>query len=212
MKRLVITTLLMLGISGCITPVSYHIPQTTPKGKVSAQVSAGATLMGSTIDFSPYFALFIRYGLSENLDFGIGFEGLPVLGLTTLDIKYQFLQGGINGSLRVGVGAQLVGFEPLSSGTNTVYGVLFVPYASLSLGTNIVYGGLGVQYWNHWNINAGDLSRITAVAPQGFIGFMLGSGSVKFVPELNVMVPGEYVTAGLVFFKVGFGVAYIPSK
>jgi hypothetical protein len=200
MKRLAITTLLMLGISGCITPVSYHIPQTTPKGQVSA--GAAITYWGSTIGVSPLPSLapFIRYGLSENLDFGIGFEGIPVLGLSTIDIKYQFLQGGINGSLRLGVGAQLAGF---------------VPYASLSFGTNTVYGGLGVQYWN---IDAG-LFKMTTLTPQGFFGLMLGSGSVKFVPELNVMVPiasievfGKEATGGVLLFKVGFGVAYIPSK
>ncbi len=201
MKRLAIAALLMVGISGCITPVSYHIPQTTPKGKVSA--GAALTYWGSTTGFSPfpYLATFIRYGLSENLDFGFGFEGLPVFGPTTIDIKYQFLQGGINGSLRLGVGAQLVGF---------------VPYASLSFGTNTVYGGLGVQYWN---IDAGDLFSMKTVTPQGFIGFMLGSESVKFMPELNVMVPiseitifGQKATTGVVLFKLGIGVAYIPSK
>jgi hypothetical protein len=201
MNRLAITALLMLGISGCITPVSYHIPQSTPKGKVSA--GAAITYWGSTTGFAPYpyLAPFIRYGLTDYLDFGIGFEGLPVFGLTNLDVKYQFLQGGINGSIRLGVGAQLVGF---------------VPYASLSFGTNTVYGGLGVQYFS---IDAGDLFSMKTVTPQGFIGFMLGSESVKFVPELNVMVPisevkvfGQEATTGVILFKLGIGVAYIPSK
>jgi hypothetical protein len=201
MKRLAIATLLMLGISGCITPVSYHIPQSTPKGKVSA--GAAITYWGSTTGFAPYpyLAPFIRYGLTDYLDFGFGFEGLPVFGLTNLDVKYQFLQGGINGSIRLGVGAQLVGF---------------VPYASLSFGTNTVYGGLGVQYFS---IDAGDIFSMKTVAPQGFIGFMLGSESVKFVPEINVMVPitevtvfGNEATTGVILFKLGIGVAYIPSK
>jgi len=202
MRRLAIATLLMLGISGCITPVSYHIPQSTPKGKVSA--GAAITYWGSKIGFAryPYIALFIRYGLPKNLDLGIGFEGLPVFGLTNLDVKYQFLQGGINGSLRLGVGAQPLGF---------------VPYASLSFGTNTVYGGLGVQYWSIEDTSL----RFSAktVTPHGFIGFMLGGNSVKFVPELNVMVPiseitifGHKATTSVVIFKVGFGVAYIPSK
>ena len=201
MKRLATATLLMLGISGCITPVSYHIPQSTPKGKVSA--GAAITYWGSTTGLSPYpyIAPFIRYGLTDYLDFGFGFEGLPVFGLTNLDVKYQFLQGNINGSIRLGVGAQLVGF---------------VPYASLSFGTNTVYGGLGVQYFS---IDAGDLFSMKTVTPQGFIGFMLGSESVKFVPELNVMVPisevkvfGQEATTGVILFKLGIGVAYIPSK
>ena len=201
MKRLATATLLMLGISGCITPVSYHIPQSTPKGKVSA--GAAITYWGSTTGFAPYpyLAPFIRYGLTDYLDFGFGFEGLPVLGLTNIDVKYQFLQGNINGSLRLGVGAQLVGF---------------VPYASLSFGTNTVYGGLGVQYFS---IDAGELFSMKTVTPQGFIGFMLGSESVKFVPELNVMVPisevkvfGQEATTGVILFKLGIGVAYIPSK
>jgi hypothetical protein len=201
MKRLAIATLLMLGISGCITPVSYHIPQSTPKGKVSA--GAAITYWGSTTGFAtlPYIAPFIRYGLTDYLDFGFGFEGLPVFGLTNIDVKYQFLQGNINGSLRLGVGAQLVGF---------------VPYASLSFGTNTVYGGLGVQYFS---IDAGELFSMKTVTPQGFIGFMLGIESVKFVPELNVMVPitevkvfGQEATTGVILFKLGIGVAYIPSK
>jgi hypothetical protein len=201
MNRLAITALLMLGISGCITPVSYHIPQTTPKGKISG--GAALTYWGSTTGFAPYpyIAPFMRFGLTDNLDFGIGFEGLPVFGPSTIDIKYQFLQGGINGSLRVGIGAQLAGF---------------VPYASLSFGTNTVYGGLGVQYFN---IGFGDLFSMKTVTPQGFIGFMVGSESVKFVPELNVMVPiagitifGHEATTRVVLFKLGLGVAYIPSK
>jgi hypothetical protein len=201
MKRLAIATLLMVGISGCITPVSYHIPQSTPKGKVSA--GAALTYWGTMGAIAPYplLAPFMRFGLTDNLDLGIGFEGLPIGGLTTLDVKYQFLQGGLNGSLRVGIGAQLAGF---------------VPYASLSFGTNVVYGGFGVQYWN---IGFGDIFSMSTFCPQGFIGFMLGSESVKFAPEINFMIPVSEVTVfgkdlkgGIFFYKLGIGVAYIPSK
>jgi hypothetical protein len=201
MKRLATATLLMLGISGCITPVSYHIPQSTPKGKVSA--GAALSFWGTMGVVAPYplLAPFMRFGLTDNLDLGIGFEGLPIGGPTHLDVKYQFLQGGINGSLRVGVGVQLAGF---------------VPYASLSFGTNVVYGGLGFQYFN---IDFGDLFSMKTVTPQGFIGFMLGSESVKFVPEINFMLPVSEVKVfrkdlkgGILFYKLGLGVAYIPSK
>ena len=201
MNRLATATLLMLGISGCITPVSYHIPQTTPKGKVSA--GAALTFWGTMGVVAPYplLAPFMRFGLTDNLDLGIGFEGLPIGGPTHLDVKYQFLQGGINGSLRVGIVAQLAGF---------------VPYASLSFGTNVVYGGFGVQYWS---INAEPIVKMSTFAPQGFIGFMLGSGSAKFVPEINFMIPvsevkvfGQDLKGGIFFYKLGIGVAYIPSK
>jgi hypothetical protein len=91
-----------------------------------------------------------------------------------------------------------------------------VPYASLSFGTNVVYGGLGFQYFN---IDFGDLFSMKTVTPQGFIGFMLGSESVKFVPEINFMLPVSEVTVfgkdlkgGILFYKLGLGVAYIPSK
>ena len=200
MKRLVIT-LFILGMSGCVTPVTYHIPQTTPKGKVSG--GAALTYWGSMYGSSryPLFAPFIRFGLSENLDFGIGFEGLPIGGLTTIDIKYQFLQGDFNGSLRVGIGAQLAGF---------------MPYASLSFGTKVFYAGFGVQYWS---INFEDVFKMSTIAPQAFLGFMLGSGNLKFVPELNVMMPtssvtlfGVTATSGTIVYKLGLGLAYIPSK
>jgi uncharacterized protein YceK len=200
MKRLIIT-LFILGMSGCVTPVSYHIPQTTPQGRVSG--GAALTYWGSTGGVSPFplLAPFIRFGLSENLDFGIGFEGLPIGGLTTIDIKYQFLKGDFNGSLRVGVGGQLAGF---------------VPFASLSFGTKVFYGGFGAQYWS---IDAGDLLKMSTFSPQAFLGFMLGSGDLKFVPELNVMMPigsvtilGETVTSEAIIYKLGIGLAYIPSK
>jgi hypothetical protein len=200
MRRLIIASFI-LGMSGCVTPVSYHIPQTTPKGKVSG--GAGLTYWGSIGGVSPYplLALFMRFGLSENLDFGIGFEGIPGGGPTTIDIKYQFLQGDFNGSLRVGIGAQLAGF---------------VPYASLSFGTKVFYAGFGAQYWN---IDLGDLYKMSTISPQAFLGFMLGSGDLKFVPELNIMMPigsvtlfGNTVTSGAIVYKLGIGLAYVPSK
>jgi len=200
MRRLIIASFI-LGMSGCITPVGYHIPQTTPQGRVSG--GAALTYWGSMGGVSPFplLAPFIRFGLSENLDFGIGFEGLPVGGLTTIDIKYQFLQGEFDGSLRVGVGGQLAGF---------------VPYASLSFGTKVFYAGFGAQYWS---INLGDDFKMSTISPQAFLGFMLGSGDLKFVPELNIMMPigsvtlfGETVTSGAIVYKLGIGLAYIPSK
>jgi len=200
MRRLIIASFI-LGMSGCITPVSYHIPQTTPQGKVSG--GAALTYWGSMGGVSPFplLAPFIRFGLSENLDFGIGFEGLPVGGLTTIDIKYQFLQGGFDGSLRVGVGGQLAGF---------------VPFASLSFGTKVFYAGFGAQYWS---INFGNAFKMSTIAPQAFLGFMLGGGNLKFVPELNVMMPtssvtlfGVTATSGTIVYKLGLGLAYIPSK
>jgi uncharacterized protein YceK len=200
MKRLIIT-LFILGMSGCVSPVSYHIPQTTPQGRVSG--GAALTYWGSmgAVSPIPLLAPFIRFGLSENLDFGIGFEGLPIGGLTTIDIKYQFLQGGFDGSLRVGVGGQLAGF---------------VPYASLSFGTKVFYAGFGAQYWS---LNLGDDFKMSTFAPQAFLGFMLGGGNLKFVPELNIMMPigsvtlfGETATSGAIVYKLGIGLAYIPSK
>jgi len=203
MRRLIIASFI-LGMSGCVTPVSYHIPQTTPQGRVSG--GAALTYWGSmgTVSPIPLLAPFIRFGLSENLDFGIGFEGLPVGGITTIDIKYQFLQGGFDGSLRVGVGGQLAGF---------------VPYASLSFGTKVFYAGFGAQYWS---IKAEVFDKpveMNTFAPQAFFGFMLGGGNLKFVPELNIMMPiasvtlfGETVTSGAIFYKLGIGLAYIPSK
>ncbi len=135
------------------------------------------------------------------MDFGIGFEGLPVGGLTTIDIKYQFLQGGFDGSLRVGVGGQLAGF---------------VPFASLSFGTKVFYAGFGAQYWS---INFGNAFKMSTISPQAFLGFMLGGGNLKFVPELNVMMPtssvtlfGVTATSGTIVYKLGLGLAYIPSK
>jgi len=203
MKRLVIT-LFILGMSGCVTPVSYHIPQTTPKGKVSG--GAALTYWGSMYGSSPYplLALFMRFGLSENLDFGIGFEGTPGGGPTTIDIKYQFLQGDFNGSLRVGIGAQLAGF---------------VPYASLSFGTKVFYAGFGAQYWSIKVEVLGEAVEMSTFSPQAFLGFMLGSGNLKFVPELNIMMPiasvtlfGQTATSGTIIYKLGIGLAYIPSK
>jgi hypothetical protein len=200
MRRLIIASFI-LGMSGCVTPVSYHIPQTTPQGRVSG--GAALTYWGSMGGVSPFplLAPFIRFGLSENLDFGIGFEGLPVGGLTTIDIKYQFLQGGFDGSLRVGVGGQLAGF---------------VPYASLSFGTKVFYAGFGAQYWG---INFGNAFKMNTFAPQAFLGFMLGGGDLKFVPELNIMMPtssvtlfGVTATSGTIVYKLGLGLAYIPSK
>jgi uncharacterized protein YceK len=203
MKRLVIT-LFILGMSGCVTPVSYHIPQTTPQGRVSG--GAALTYWGSMGGVSPLplLAPFIRFGLSENLDFGIGFEGLPIGGLTTIDIKYQFLQGGFDGSIRVGVGGQLTGF---------------VPYASLSFGTKVFYAGFGAQYWGIKGEFFGKAVEMRTIAPQAFLGFMLGGGNLKFVPELNVMMPtssvtlfGVTATSGAIVYKLGLGLAYIPSK
>jgi hypothetical protein len=200
MRRLIIASFI-LSMSGCITPVGYHIPQTTPQGRVSG--GAALTYWGSmgAVSPIPLLAPFIRFGLSENLDFGIGFEGLPVGGLTTIDIKYQFLQGGFDGSLRVGVGGQLAGF---------------VPYASLSFGTKVFYAGFGAQYWS---LNLGDDFKMSTFSPQAFLGFMLGGGNLKFVPELNIMMPigsvtlfGETVTSGTIVYKLGIGLAYVPSK
>jgi len=203
MRRLIIASFI-LGMSGCVTPVSYHIPQTTPKGKVSG--GAALTYWGSMYGSSryPLFAPFIRFGLSENLDFGIGFEGLPIGGLTTIDIKYQFLQGDFNGSLRVGIGAQLAGF---------------MPYASLSFGTKVFYAGFGAQYWRIKTEVFGKAVEMSTFSPQAFLGFMLGSGNLKFVPELNIMMLiasvtlfGQTATRGTIVYKLGIGLAYIPSK
>jgi hypothetical protein len=203
MRRLIIASFI-LGMSGCVTPVSYHIPQTTPKGKVSGGVAL--TYWGSMYGVSryPLLAPFIRFGLSENLDFGIGFEGLPVGGLTTIDIKYQFLQGGFDSSLRVGVGWQLAGF---------------MPYASLSFGTKVFYAGFGAQYWSIKTKVFGEAVEMSTFSPHAFLGFMLGSGNLKFVPELNIVMPiasvtlfGQTTTRGTIIYKLGIGLAYIPSK
>ena len=77
-------------LSGCLSLATYQTPYTTKEDEVSWGLSiSGYGAFSDSLTGLPVSipALYLRYGLSDNMDLGYSFVGFPFFGTTYLDLK-----------------------------------------------------------------------------------------------------------------------------
>jgi hypothetical protein len=165
-------------------------------------------------------ALYLRYGLSDNMDLGFSFVGIPFFGTTYLDLKNQSIRGeSFAGSFSIGTGFWFW----LAQIDNIRNFTILQPFFALSFGNKRIYAGTKIQYflfsYQEQKYGQYKWSRRSASAfmPSAFLGFTLGKGSFKFVPEFDLMLPlsatdtrGGVVSLSGIIFSYTFGFLYIP--
>jgi hypothetical protein len=213
----------LLILSGCVSLATYQTPYTTKEDELSWGLSiSGYGAFSDDLVRIPVNipALYLRYGLSDNTDLGFSFVGFPFFGTTYLDLKNQFIRGeNFSGSFSIGTGFW---FWP-SEIDNIRNLTILQPFFGLSFGNKRIYAGTKIQYflfsYQEQKYGQYEWSRRSASAfmPSAFLGFTLGKGSFKFVPEFDLMLPlsatdtrGKVVPLSGIIFSYTFGFLYIP--
>lgn len=208
MKFLYIFTLFFYS---CITLPTSQTPQIVPKD----DLSFGASLSNSWIIIDDSLKSFPvptpsfqgRYGISNKSDVGFLFIGLPILGLTCIDYRYQFWDNIMLGTSNMGIG-----FWALD-------GILISPFFGINFGNEVLYMGSRIHYYlsYYWERRVFNHISITP-----FIGLTLGKDDFKLVTELNSGIPISIMQRThkntsldplfMHIFTYSIGVIYLPKK
>ncbi len=169
---------IFIFLFGCVIPMTHQIPFTASRDKNFTITSFGAVYpLQIDIDSNvlaipiPIFILSRRYGLDENVDFGISFSGNVYL------------------DFRSSPGTFGLGFSPFFP---FGYTFLFF-YTSFSFGNDKLYYGFGGDFiivndrvclFDCPKEYSFSFPRLNA-----FAGLFLGKGKNKVVPEIGIVFP-----------------------
>lgn len=183
-----------LLLSGCPNPNVYGTARTITRGQIQHSVAIeGVGVAGSSAGFSPTLPTYqFRYGITDNLEFGARLSNLVMPGV---DVKWNFVRGGIDLAVQPGVS---VTYASVSSSSS-----------SSSASTDFVIGYFHLPLLVGFNLSP----SVSILLTPGILGaFASGSttstdGSARFASGTGIN--GRFGVGA--FFRVSNGFALQPE-
>lgn len=115
-----------LLLSGCPNPNIYGTARTITRGQIQHSIAIeGVGVAGSSTGFSPTLPTYqFRYGLADRVELGARLSNLVMPGL---DVKWNFVRGGIDLAVQPGVSVTYVSASTSSASTDFVIGYFHLP-------------------------------------------------------------------------------------
>lgn len=217
--------ILVIFFYSCTTFSTFQTPQVVEEDEVGFGFSLSNSWVAGNneTEFIPISipSLQIRYGIGDNSDVGFLFVGLPVLGSSYIDYKYQFLNDGMLGAFTIGTGFWLWPGDFFDVRNPS----LISPFLGISFGNKRLYVGSRVYYYyySHTSIRYTDTGTDSVRVSSSYIlitpiiGLTLGKGNFKFAPEINFGIPvninsnssENFFLNPLYTYSIGF--IYLPT-